>query len=809
MMNLNSIWSQVVGADSSEEDDSFHLKQSLPTEDDIAASALLSQFPPFGHFKIRNEMSQSPTSVGERERERERGGGSPSSPVGNAGGGSGAGSMPPSSPRMRKAMSGNVVVGGRGPPITVRSKYLQSKGVVGPTSASSASTGTATPTSQEEYLHLMRTEQQQYSEKEEGTISSDDGAGGTGNGGAGVGALTPGGRKSNQGEGLTSHQDDGTIWKSEEQNLWYSSAEDETNHGTKSTRSKKGTRKVKKKSSTSSKQQQQQQAHSKRIVMEDLTELRQSWILGKLPSPSNASDSSSLQGVVLPTPSPATSNKSQQGGAGPGGPTSKTSINSRHFTFSFDDGESTTCSSSSFSYGDEDDSQINSVLEQPLSSPATLPLISNQFTSSWKKHEEDTSHWMPDQFAKQCYACESQFTVFRRRHHCRLCGQVFCSRCSSSFVEIHGDRVRTRDRDNQGSSSGGGGEQDEGGVTGGRGGGVLEDVRTIRTCQTCHDQVAKSGRKGLSWFGMENNGNTALPNLERRRSDNSLERDDTILKLSTNSSESTNTSLNDKFGHTVRKFHPAASVPPEIQELDEDSHSTHSHSSNLSNQLVGFRTTGSPNEFSNLAIVKQTMEEKRMQRKEQEKFQQAQSEKESQAKVGIVGKRLSSTTSSIRGRFGRLAESAAREAQVGAGFDDEEAKLIGTGVKISNEYEMTEEDSRITNKEQIALPPPNDGGGIDVKSGVSREDEYAKSVKAENRRLGRAAADHLEDMARELLISEAPVLLKEIKNRQCSSYDEWIEKLMELITRCCATVNTNVRSGDTLDIRPYCKVKGK
>ena len=766
MMNLNSIWSQVVGADSSEEDDSFHLKQSLPTEDDIAASALLSQFPPFGYHKQRHDLSPSSPGGG-------GGGGGPNAPSSPNGGSSEGyypsthhgGSMPPSSPRMRKAMSGNVPT--RGPPVNTRSKYLQSKNVsVGPIGAS---------TSQEEYFHIMKMEQ----EKEEvGLMTpSNDGVD------MGMGGVTAGGgRKSKPlGESWMSPNggaEDNTTWKSEEQHVWYSSAEDDPQPRP---RSKQG-------------KQIKRKKQSKRIVMEDLMEVRQSWILGKHPSPSNASDTSSLQGVILPTPSPL-SNKNQNGPTTGGGPTTKTSLSSRHFTFSFDDGESTTCSSS-FD-GEDETSQIHSVTDPPLPSPSALPLMSNQFTS-WKKHDEDTSHWMPDQFAKQCYACESQFTVFRRRHHCRLCGQVFCSRCSSSFVDIHGDRVRTRDRDNAASSS----ERD------GRGSRweSMEDVRTIRTCQKCHDQVAKSGNKGLSWFGMESNGNVAQPDLERHGSNNSLELDGLSLKLSTNSSESTNTSLNAKFGHTVRKFHPSASVPPDIQELEEDSQSTHSNSSNLSNQLVGFRTSGSPNEFSNLAIVKQTIEEKRMQRKEQERIQKAESEKELQVKVGIVGK----TTSSIRGRFGRLAESAAREAQVGdAGFDDDEAKLIGTGVKISDDCEKKQDDSRFTKKEQIVLPPPNDEGDTDTRSGVKREDKYAKSLKVENRRLGLAAADHLEVMARELLISEAPLLLKEMRNREGPSVDVWIDKLMELITRCCATVNTDVRGGDTLDIRPYCKVKGK
>ncbi|KAJ3677131.1 hypothetical protein LUZ60_002855 [Juncus effusus] len=44
--------------------------------------------------------------------------------------------------------------------------------------------------------------------------------------------------------------------------------------------------------------------------------------------------------------------------------------------------------------------------------------------------------WMPDQSCRVCYDCDSQFTLIHRRHHCRLCGRVFCSKCTS-FVPIH------------------------------------------------------------------------------------------------------------------------------------------------------------------------------------------------------------------------------------------------------------------------------------------------------------------------------------------------------------------------------------
>jgi hypothetical protein len=32
--------------------------------------------------------------------------------------------------------------------------------------------------------------------------------------------------------------------------------------------------------------------------------------------------------------------------------------------------------------------------------------------------------WMPDKLCKACYNCELPFTMLRRRHHCRFCGQV-------------------------------------------------------------------------------------------------------------------------------------------------------------------------------------------------------------------------------------------------------------------------------------------------------------------------------------------------------------------------------------------------
>lgn len=44
-------------------------------------------------------------------------------------------------------------------------------------------------------------------------------------------------------------------------------------------------------------------------------------------------------------------------------------------------------------------------------------------------------YWMPDKLCRTCYECELPFSMFRRKHHCRFCGQIFCHSCSSHFVD--------------------------------------------------------------------------------------------------------------------------------------------------------------------------------------------------------------------------------------------------------------------------------------------------------------------------------------------------------------------------------------
>ncbi|TQE08716.1 hypothetical protein C1H46_005700 [Malus baccata] len=54
----------------------------------------------------------------------------------------------------------------------------------------------------------------------------------------------------------------------------------------------------------------------------------------------------------------------------------------------------------------------------------------------WRSEPANVSRdfWMPDRSCRVCYECDAQFTVFNRKHHCRLCGRVFCAKCTENSI---------------------------------------------------------------------------------------------------------------------------------------------------------------------------------------------------------------------------------------------------------------------------------------------------------------------------------------------------------------------------------------
>merc|ERR1712032_472701 len=79
-----------------------------------------------------------------------------------------------------------------------------------------------------------------------------------------------------------------------------------------------------------------------------------------------------------------------------------------------------------------------------MSMPTRRNLMELLLNTIHLKIEE--ADWLPDYAASRCLRCEKKFTWGRRRHHCRHCGHIFCSRCASSSTTIRKLGIRTKVR---------------------------------------------------------------------------------------------------------------------------------------------------------------------------------------------------------------------------------------------------------------------------------------------------------------------------------------------------------------------------
>ena len=55
------------------------------------------------------------------------------------------------------------------------------------------------------------------------------------------------------------------------------------------------------------------------------------------------------------------------------------------------------------------------------------------------------THACPTRSCLVCYECDQPFSLLVRRHHCRVCGRIFCSRCTSKSLPSTaqgGDAIR-------------------------------------------------------------------------------------------------------------------------------------------------------------------------------------------------------------------------------------------------------------------------------------------------------------------------------------------------------------------------------
>ena len=80
--------------------------------------------------------------------------------------------------------------------------------------------------------------------------------------------------------------------------------------------------------------------------------------------------------------------------------------------------------------------------ESPAPSTAQTPAMSRSPSRAGNAQESNSlihemrrkvlsrDFWMKDENAKVCFNCGDTFTAFRRKHHCRTCGQIYDSKCT-------------------------------------------------------------------------------------------------------------------------------------------------------------------------------------------------------------------------------------------------------------------------------------------------------------------------------------------------------------------------------------------
>jgi len=56
------------------------------------------------------------------------------------------------------------------------------------------------------------------------------------------------------------------------------------------------------------------------------------------------------------------------------------------------------------------------------------------------------SNWVDSSTKASCMLCDSKFGLTRRKHHCRKCGWVVCSKCSKNSMQIAGKAERACDQ---------------------------------------------------------------------------------------------------------------------------------------------------------------------------------------------------------------------------------------------------------------------------------------------------------------------------------------------------------------------------
>jgi len=762
---LTSIWSNLVGTNS---EDEFEDNRTGPrTEEERHAASLLSQFPPYGTQASKKvAVTPSPHSIGDHSSTGAVAA-NVASPTGNSvsslrstfsspDGGIGVIAARSPSPKIKKK-DGKIVQSGNNPILQQRRGYKDMD--------------YDEDLNYDEYIGFMKKEEDGDGEIEKKIIQP-------------VLAVNP-----------TKNE----TWKEDEEKLWTLD-----NHRSSMTNNKGKSKEHKTKRRSKRHLKGRGEYGSSRLGSDmnkmipklsddldelNLEELRRQWVNGAS-TPNTTRSKKTASG-------PHTSHSSNP--KSPGTPNIKHGI-TKHFTFSFD-GDDDTCEESYSSSEDESSYKGNKKYQRDIITQSNKDV-------SIQNHFDERQHWMPDRLCKQCYACDAQFTVFRRRHHCRLCGQVFCSSCSYFFIQIIGDRIVSskyvkRDHNDSLLLMEDGDEKledaliQEGSPTmesGDNDGAIMStaitanDGRAMRVCKLCFDQVSASGINGV-YFG----------NMTDSDIDQGMIGNGQAIFTGVDKLDPLHDSLTPEYG-----AYPSFLLRRALQEKSAKTNANPSTVIEDDDPCIGENKTSnekdSPTEDNTDASKSNKSTEYKKSKNENTETTVGDSEQEGE-QDSVLKKVKSPVT---KRRFGRLAESAAREAQIGnAGFNDDEAKLIGTGVKDSNDNDEKTEQSannQKSNKKNLKSPVISDKEGEGLPNNTLEE-----TMAKEDRKIGLLAADHLQRMGRELLHSDAPLLISGLEDEK--GLEKWVDTVMMLATRFCATVKPNLKAGDIMSIRPYCKIK--
>lgn len=53
-----------------------------------------------------------------------------------------------------------------------------------------------------------------------------------------------------------------------------------------------------------------------------------------------------------------------------------------------------------------------------------------------QQQQEGAATWANDRLVTRCRACNREFSLTRRKHHCRNCGKIFCNACSDNTTAL-------------------------------------------------------------------------------------------------------------------------------------------------------------------------------------------------------------------------------------------------------------------------------------------------------------------------------------------------------------------------------------